>query len=65
MPAAAAVGAAAEAGSDTLTVTGFGPMVYRSGQGIYEGAFWRVDARPATVTVTGTAGSVTAPVPFP
>jgi len=56
---------AVPAGSDTLTVTGFGPMVYRSGQGIYEGAFWRVDARPATVTVTGTAGSVTAPVPFP
>lgn len=56
---------AVPAGSDTLTVTGFGTMVYRSGQGIYEGEFWRVDARPATVTVTGTAGSVTAPVPFP
>ena len=59
---------AVPAGSDTLNVTGFGPMVYRSGQGIYEGEFWRVDARPATVTVTSTANggnSVTAPVPFP
>ena len=59
---------AVPAGSDTLTVTGFGPMVYRSGLGIYEGEFWRVDARPATVTVTSTANggnSVTAPVPFP
>jgi hypothetical protein len=59
---------AVPAGSDTLTVTGFGPMVYRSGLGIYEGEFWRVDARPATVTVTSTANggnTVTAPVPFP
>lgn len=59
---------AVPAGSDTLTVTGFGPMVYRSGLGIYEGEFWRVDARPATVTITSTANggnSVTAPVPFP
>jgi len=58
---------AVPAGSDTLTVTGFGTMVYRSGLGIYEGEFWRVDARPATVTVTSTAtgSSVTAPVPFP
>jgi len=59
---------AVPAGSDTLTVTGFGPMVYRSGLGIYEGEFWRVDPRPATVTVTSTANggnSVTAPVPFP
>jgi hypothetical protein len=58
---------AVPAGSDTLTVTGFGTMVYRSGLGFYEGEFWRVDARPATVTVTGTApgSSVTAPVPFP
>lgn len=54
------------AGSDTLTVTGFGTMVYRSGLGIYEGEFWRVDAQPATVTITSTVnGTVTAPVPFP
>ncbi|RJP18545.1 MAG: hypothetical protein C4529_12525 [Deltaproteobacteria bacterium] len=58
---------AVPAGSDTLTVTGFGTMVYRSGLGIYEGEFWRVNARPATVTVTSTAtgASVTAPVPYP
>lgn len=58
---------AVPAGSDTLTVTGFGTMVYRSGLGIYEGEFWRVDAQPETVTITSTAtgSSVTAPVPFP
>jgi hypothetical protein len=57
---------AVPAGSDTLTVEGFGTMVYRPGLGIYEGEFWRVDAQPATVTVTSSGGSsVTAPVPFP
>jgi hypothetical protein len=57
---------AVPAGSDTLTVAGFGTMVYRPGLGIYEGEFWRVDAQPATVTVTSSGGSsVTAPVPFP
>ncbi len=56
---------AVPAGSDTLTVEGFGAMVYRSGLGIYEGEFWRVPAKPDTVTVTGNGGSVVAPVPYP
>jgi hypothetical protein len=58
---------AVPAGSDTLTVAGFGTMAYRSGLGIYEGEFWRVNGQPATVTVdsAATGSSVTAPVPFP
>ena len=58
---------AVPAGSDTLTVEGFGTMAYRPGLGIYEGVFWRLDANPATVTITSTAtgSSVTAPVPYP
>jgi FtsP/CotA-like multicopper oxidase with cupredoxin domain len=58
---------AAPAGSDTLTVTGFGTLVYRPGLGIYEGEFWRLGASPGTVTITSTAtgSTVTAPVPFP
>ena len=55
------------AGSDTLSVAGFGTMVYRSGLGIYEGEFRRGGAPPAPGTVTSPppGSSVTAPVPFP
>ena len=62
-----AVSNALPAGSDTLTVEGFGPMVYRPGLRIYEGEFWRVPAKPETVTINSNRPgvSVVAPVPFP
>lgn len=60
----------APAGTAVMTVTWPGqavgvPLVYRSGLNLYEAQVTRLPAKPDTVTVTGTGGSATAPVPFP
>lgn len=62
----------APAGTAALTVTWQPgappapvPLVYRSGLALYEAEVTRLTEKPDTVTVTGTGGSATAPVPFP